>query len=92
MKEIKQICGHTKQAQPLVIDSTMVYIHTNIQPLERNGKIIENLFTYDEIQYTKDEYIQLMAEENEKLNKELIDTQLALCEVYEMFEGGNTQS
>jgi nicotinate phosphoribosyltransferase len=63
-----------------------------LSAVEKDGKIIEGLFSYNEVQYTKDEYIQLMAEENEKLNKELIDTQLALCEVYEMLEGGNTQS
>lgn len=92
MKNIGLVYGSTQQAQPLVVGKTIVYVHTDIKPVERDGKIIKNLFSYDEIQYTKDEYIQLMAEENERLNNELTDTQLALCEVYEMLEGGNTQS
>lgn len=91
MENMGIVYGDIVQAKPLIIGKDTVYIHTNIKPLEKNGKIVENFFVYDEIQYTKDEYLQLMVEENEKLNKELIDTQLALCEVYEMLEGGTEQ-
>ena len=37
--------------------------------------------------YTKDEYIKLMAEKNAELESQLTDTQLALCDVYEMIGG-----
>ena len=43
--------------------------------------------TYTEVQYEKDEYIKLMAEQNEQLSAELTDAQLALCEMYETFGG-----
>ena len=38
---------------------------------------------YDEVQYTKDEYIQMIAEKNETLERDLTDTQLAIAEIYE---------
>ena len=36
-----------------------------------------------EVQYTKDEYIQIIAEKNETLERDLTDTQLAIAEIYE---------
>ena len=33
---------------------------------------------------TKDEYIKLISEKNAQLESRVIDTQLALCEVYEL--------
>ena len=39
------------------------------------------------VQYTKDEYIKLMDEKNTELESQLTDTQLALCDVYEMIGG-----
>lgn len=36
------------------------------------------------IQYDKDEFILNQAAENEVLQQQITDTQLALCEVYEM--------
>ena len=38
-----------------------------------------NLFEYE-----KDEYIKIISERNLELETELTDTQLALCDVYEM--------
>lgn len=39
------------------------------------------------VQYTKDEYIKLMDEKSAELDAQLTDTQLALCDVYEMMGG-----
>ena len=36
------------------------------------------------VQYTKDEFILNQAKENETLQQQITDTQLALCEVYEL--------
>ena len=84
MKEIKNVQGSTKQAQPLIVNKDTVYVHTNIvQATDEDGNVVDNLYVYDEVQYTKDEYIQIMAEKNSQLEKELTDTQLALCELYE---------
>lgn len=38
---------------------------------------------FNEIQYDKDEYIELLANKNTELENGLTDTQLALCEIYE---------
>ena len=84
MKEFKNVQGSTEQAQPLIVNKDTVYVHTNIvQATDEDGNVVDNLYVYDEVQYTKDEYIQIMAEKNSQLEKELTDTQLALCELYE---------
>ena len=84
MKEFKNVQGSSQQAQPLIVNKDTVYVHTNIvQATDEDGNIVDGLYVYDEVQYTKDEYIQIMAEKNSQLEKELTDTQLALCELYE---------
>lgn len=83
MKHIGKVVGNTEQARPLVIGKDTVYVHTNIEPVEKDGKVVEGLFSYDEVQYGKDEYIELMAHKNADLEASLTDTQLALCELYE---------
>ena len=84
MKEIKNVQGSLQQAQPLIVNKDTVYVHTNIvQATDEDENVIDELYVYDEVQYTKDEYIQIMAEKNSQLEKELTDTQLALCELYE---------
>lgn len=89
MKEIKNVQGSLEQAQPLIIGKTTVYVHSNIvQAKDEDGNIIEDLYVYDEIQYTKDEYIKIMADKNIKLEQEITETQMALCDIYETIQGG----
>lgn len=84
MKEIKNVQGSTEQAQPLIVNKDTVYVHTNIvQATDEDGNIVDGLYVYDEVQYTKDEYIQMIAEKNETLERDLTDTQLAIAEIYE---------
>lgn len=85
MKDMGIVQGSAAQAVPLVIGKDTVYVHSDIQQIleDKNGKPITNLFQYHEIQYDKDEYIQLMAQKNQDLEQRLTDTQLALCEIYE---------
>ena len=84
MKEIKNVQGSLQQAQPLIVNKDTVYVHTNIvQATDEDGNIVDGLYVYDEVQYTKDEYIKLMAEKNETLERDLTDTQLAIAEIYE---------
>ena len=59
--------GSAAQAEPLIIGKDTVYVHSNIKPVEDE----EGLFEYHEIQYEKDEYIKLMAEQNETLMETL---------------------
>lgn len=89
MKEIKNVQGSSEQAQPLIVGKTTVYVHSNIaQAKDIDGNIIDDLYVYDEIQYTKDEYIKIISEKNETLESELTETQLALCDIYETILGG----
>ena len=84
MKEIKNVQGSSQQAQPLIVNKDTVYIHTNIvQATDEDGNVVDGLYVYDEVQYTKDEYIQIIAEKNETLERDLTDTQLAIAEIYE---------
>ena len=84
MKEIKNVQGSLQQAQPLIVNKDTVYVHSNIvQATDEDGNVVDNLYVYDEVQYTKDEYIQIMAEKNETLERDLTDTQLAIAEIYE---------
>ena len=84
MKEIKNVQGSLQQAQPLIVNKDTVYVHTNIvQATDEDGNVVDGLYVYDEVQYTKDEYIQIIAEKNETLERDLTDTQLAIAEIYE---------
>ena len=87
MKLIGTVQGNSEQAKALVIGKDTVYVHTDIVPVEKDGKVVEDLFSYTEVQYGKDEYIELMAQQNKQLGNDLLDTQLALCEIYETIGG-----
>lgn len=87
MKLIGTVQGNSEQAKALVIGKDTVYVHTDIVPVEKDGKVVEDLFSYTEVQYGKDEYIELMAQQNKQLGNDLTDTQLALCEIYETIGG-----
>ena len=89
MKDFGTVQGSTAQAVPLVVGTDVVYVHTDITPIttDQEGKPVEGLFSYHEVQYEKDEYIQMMAEKNTDLEAGLTNTQLALCDVYELIGG-----
>lgn len=72
MQIFKNVQGSKEQALPIIVGKTTVYVHSNIKKLETDleGNPTDNLYQYDEIQYTKDEYIQLMA------NRQNLESQL----------------
>ena len=45
------------------------------------------VYIYDVTEYTKDEYIGFLRDKNAELESEILDTQVALCDVYEMIKG-----
>lgn len=71
----------TARPEPIVIDEFSVWQHTNIQDVSENEFVG---YEYNMIQYTKDEFILNQAAENETMQQEITNTQLALCEVYEL--------
>ena len=63
-----------------VVDEYSVWVSTDITRTTSG-------WTYHLVQYSKDEYLALMDEKNAALEEQLTDTQLALCDVYEMIGG-----
>lgn len=91
MKDVGMVHGDAEQAVKLVVGRDTVYVHTDIQAQEVQDRVTGEKrieYIYHEVQYDKDEYIKLMAEQNERLEDQITDTQLALCEAYEMMIGG----
>ena len=80
------VTGSKEQAVELIVGIDTVYVHDDIQLLKKEdeqGNPVE-VYQYHEVQYDKDEYIKAMSEKNSELEKQVTDTQLALCEVYEL--------
>ena len=68
MREIKNVQGSQEIAQPLEFNVDTVYVRSNIARIETEE------FTgwqYDEIQYSKDDYIALIAEQSKKSIEQL---------------------
>jgi hypothetical protein len=65
MQDMGIVRGAAEQAIPVVIGKTTVYVHTDIEPVEDTPE----LYQYREIQYGKDEYIQMMAEQSAGTDK-----------------------
>lgn len=65
----------TVNPKPMVIDEFSVWIHKNITEVSENvGEENEFIgYEYDMIQYEKDEYIELLSEQNETF-LETLDT------------------
>lgn len=83
--------------KPIVSDELSVWVHTDITPVTENEGTEREFvgYEYHMTQYTKDEYIQVQAEDNAAMQErlqateqQLTDTQLALCDVYELLMGG----
>lgn len=74
MKDMGIVRGSAAQAEPLIIGKDTVYVHSNIKPVEDE----EGLFEYHEIQYEKDEYIKLMAEQSNLQDNYLLDVDFRL--------------
>lgn len=77
MKNCGVIRGSEAQAKELIVGKDTVYVHTNIK--EITGENGEKEFSYREIQYEKDEYIELIAVQNSELNS-LMNTILGVTE------------
>lgn len=71
----------------LELTETKVFVASNIISVNEPDTEDQPGFTgyeFDLVEYDKDEYIKLQAEHNAALEQQMADTQLALCEVYEL--------
>ena len=60
--------------QPLAIEfkETKVFVASNIETFTQNlGGYEENGYIYDYVEYGKDEYIQLLSQQSQRLEEEL---------------------
>ncbi|MDU5466400.1 MAG: hypothetical protein E6084_00840 [Peptoniphilus harei] len=82
MIRLKDVQGSKEAAQELIIGKDTVYIHSNIRKLEETEglKESEDIYIYDEIQMTKNEYL-------EKLQKELNVSNNAMADLMMMIGG-----
>ena len=79
MKDYGIVEGSTKPEEKIV-DEYSVWVNTDIAETADGWE-------YHMVQYSKDEYIKLMVDNNAALEEQLTDTQLALCDVFEMIGG-----
>lgn len=86
MKDVGIVKGSEAQAKDIIISVDTVYVHSDIKKVQKKDEKDPDVWEYHEIQYDKDEYIELIAEKNKALEKQVTDTQLALTELYEMKE------
>lgn len=78
----------TIKPETIEVDEYSVYENTEITEttVDIDGEVhIEYEFT--QVRYRKDEYIKLQAEQLAAQDAQIVDTQLALCDVYEMLGG-----
>ncbi len=74
----------TVKPDAVEIDEYSVWANTNIVKVDvQLEDEIHTEYEFNQVRYTKDEYIKLIDEKNTTLESQLTDTQLALCEIYE---------
>lgn len=82
MRELKNVQGSKEAAKELIIGKDTVYIHSNIRKLETNEdnglKKDADLYVYDEIQMSKDEYLEKLQKELEVSNNAMADLMMMI--------------
>lgn len=73
MIEVGIVHGSKEQAKELLVGTDTVYVHSDIKPVETEDG--SEVYQYNEVQYTKDEYIHLLSEKNTSLETQMESTQ-----------------
>lgn len=74
----------TIKPDKIEIDEYSVWVNSDIKEIEVQSEDESHTeYEFNQVRYTKDEYIKLIDERNTTLESQLTDTQLALCEIYE---------
>ena len=89
MKLYKNVHGSKEASRPIIVDKTTVYVHSNVKEENITDEISGDTYTeyvYDEIQYTRQEWEQIMADANAQ-------TEDSLCQfdsgIEEIKDAGN---
>lgn len=75
----------TVKPEEKVVDEFSVWVNTDVQEVQvtdDQGNHTE--YEFHQVQYDKDEFIKVIDDKNAELEQQITDTQLALCDVYEM--------
>ena len=73
MIDVGVIRGSKEQAKELIIGTDTVYVHSDIKLVKTEDD--SEVYQYNEVQYTKDEYIHLLSEKNTTLENQMESTQ-----------------
>ena len=74
-----------ERPEAVVVDEHSVWVASGVQSVtvrDESGEHTE--YEFNLVQYEKDEFIHGMIEQNQSLEQQLTDTQIALCDVYEL--------
>lgn len=74
-----------ERPEAVVVDEYSVWVASDVQSVtvrDESGEHTE--YEFNLVQYEKDEFIHGMIEQNQSLEQQLTDTQIALCDVYEL--------
>lgn len=75
----------TVKPEEKVIDDYSVWVNTDIREVEVTHEDDVHIeYEFNQVRYSKDEYIKIIDDKNTSLEAQLTDTQVALCEVYEL--------
>lgn len=83
MIKLKDVIGSKEASKELIIGKDTVYIHSNIRPYkdESEEKESSDLFIYDEVQMSKDEYLEIKEKELQMLSNTQSTTEDLLQEI-----------
>lgn len=85
MIKLKDVIGSKESSKELIIGKDTVYIHTNIRPYEDKNEIDKEkkseLYIYDEVQMSKDEYLESKQKELDLMSKAQNSTEDLLQEI-----------
>lgn len=99
MKFYPNVKGDLKASRQVRVDKTTVYVHSNVKEETITDEITGDTrteYVYDEIQYTRQEWEQILSDAKSQTEDSLcqFDSDIeeikdALCEIDERLEGGN---
>ena len=77
------------EPQEIEITQTAVFVAKDIVPYEISiDEYTISGYEYTYIEYSINEYILLLSQHNDGLQEELLDTQVALCDIWEALNDG----
>lgn len=82
MKRLKNVQGSEESSKELIIGKDTVYIHTNIKKVKvgksDETETEEEIYEYDEIQMTKDEYLHFLQDKVEVSTKAMAEIMMLI--------------